>query len=106
MSKEKDRELFEKILKTVNDAKLLTLHDIDEIEPFDILKPVARGLFVDKHRWFETTTDVYKIAGFFMGICGASQCYSENSSWEDLGVETVAFEMKEVKTITYEPTTE
>lgn len=62
---------------------------------------VSNGLNTDKHRWYEITTSVYRINNNFIGIEGASQCYSEEMSFTDCCVDAEAFEMEEVKTVTY-----
>lgn len=65
-------------------------------------KPIAFDLDVDKHRWYEVATTVYQVGDIYFGIRGATQMYSESSSWDDLGVDWRVFEMKEVQTVTYE----
>lgn len=99
-----NRESLEKLIQEINNSNLPSLHHLEDCDFFDEADPklVAEGLGVDKHRWYETTTNVYQVGDLFLGVCGASQLYSESSGWEDLCIETVAFEMKAVQTTTYE----
>lgn len=63
---------------------------------------IQSNLDVDKHRWYENSTTVYKISDKLLGVRGATQMHSESSSFDDLCVNWKFFEMKEVQTITYE----
>jgi hypothetical protein len=66
---------------------------------------VKSGLDVEKHRWYETSTTVYKVIcddGIkFLGINCATGLFSESSSWEDLYCSYDFFEMEEIKIISY-----
>ena len=98
------RQEFEAIIKEVNEAKCCSVHAVEEeCNLFFKAKPkcVKEGLDVDKHRWYEITTNVYAIDEWFLGIRGPSDLFSESSSFDDLYVETAAIEMKEVQTVTY-----
>lgn len=61
------------------------------------------NLDLDKHRWYEIATNVYQVGDIYFGVRGATQMYSESSSWDDLCVVWEVFQMKAVETITYEP---
>ncbi len=63
---------------------------------------VAIWLDLDEHRHYEKETIVYKCEDWFVGIHGVSKLYSEESSYEDIGENCTAFEMKEVPTVTYQ----
>ena len=98
------RQEFEAIIKEINDAKCNSVHSVeDECELFakGDYKCVKEGLNVDKHRWYENSTNVYAVGEWFLGVCGPSDLFSESSSFEDLFVDTVAFEMEEVQSVTY-----
>lgn len=100
MSKEK----LLKIIDEINNAKLPTIHFIeDKIDVFHRANPklIKENLDIDEHRWYKISTSVYKIGDWFLGIRGASKSYSEMTFWEDLCVETVAFEMEEIPSVTY-----
>jgi len=98
------RQEFEAIVKEVNEAKCYSVYQVEDVcTLFIAAKPklVAKGLDVDKHRWYEITTDVYKIGEWFIGICGASDLFSEQMSYSDAEIETIAFEMEEVPSVSY-----
>ena len=98
------REKFEKIIKEINDAEAESIYQVeDDCDSFYEAKPqlLKNDLDKDEHRWYEITTNVYKIGEWFLGIRGASKLYSENSAWSDLCVSTIAFEMEEVPSVTY-----
>lgn len=99
-----EREKFEEIIQEINDAKAESIHHVlDVCNSFYKATPqlVKSGLDKEEHRWYEITTSVYKLGEWFLGIRGASKLYSESSSWSDLLVDTVAFEMEEVPSVTY-----
>lgn len=64
-------------------------------------KGVTGGLNINKHRWYETSIDVYKINNGFIGIYSVTQCYSEQSSIEDMYHYLQFYEMEEEKIISY-----
>jgi hypothetical protein len=93
---------FKEIMKAINDSKYTSLWDADEYLEYDLkIKPCEEGLNIDKRRWYEISTSVYQISDRFLGVRGLSQCYSEMSSAEDCMCTSEAFEMEEVKTVTY-----
>lgn len=70
----------------------------NELEKLDF---IDSGLDVDKHRWYETSITVYKHEEGFMGIRFVTDQFSEQSSMGDHFWTLKAFEMEEVKTVTY-----
>lgn len=82
------------VIEKVNSAKYLSLFDFKE--DFD-LEIVASGLYVDKQRWYETSTEVYKCEDGFVGVSGVSQVYS------DCERECFAEEFEPKQVITYVP---
>lgn len=77
--------------------------DIYEIwESFDP-QVVESDLDIDKHRWYEISTIAYQFGDNYLGVRGATQMYSEQSSWSDLCVDWEVFEMKTIQITTYEP---
>jgi len=100
------KELIEKL----NNLKI-TQKSIDWLEdiPEDIYEEyfenndiVEYDLDIDKHRWYELSTDVYEINGKYLGIRHIAQLYSEMSSCEDIFHTLEFFEMKQIITVTYE----
>ena len=101
-----NREEFEKIIEEINNAKHFSVHCLeDTCDLFYEAKPesVAKGLNVDKHRWYEITTDVYKIGEWFLGVRGVSSLFSESMDYSDVEIACTAFEMEEIQITSYQP---
>lgn len=64
---------------------------------------VVRDLNLDRARWYEISTNVYKCEDGFVGVTGVSNLYSEMMSWSDCDCKCVAEEYKQVPTVTYVP---
>lgn len=88
------------VIEKVNNAKYLSLFDVEE--DFD-LEIVASGLYVDKQRWYETSTEVYKCEDGFVGVSGVSQVYSDYMDCSDCERECFAEEFEPKQVITYVP---
>lgn len=58
------------VIEKANNAKYRSLFDFEEDFSLEI---VASGLYVDKRRWYETSTEVYKCEDGFVGVTGISQ---------------------------------
>jgi len=99
-----NRQEFEAIIKEINEAKCLSVHEVEDVcQLFCAAKPecVAKALNVDKHRWYEISTNVYKIDEWFLGVRGASDLFSEEMGWDDADVKSTAFEMERIPSYTY-----
>ena len=92
----KVKELVEK----VNNAKYRSLFDFEEDFNLEI---VASELYVDKHRWYETSTTVYECEDGFVGVSGISQMYSDYMDYDDCECECFAEEFEPKQVITYVP---
>lgn len=101
---------FNELLKTLNDAQIVQNHiDCTEDIPEDICNKyfenkyyvVTDGLYVDKHRHYETTICVLKIFDKLLGIQHISNMYSEMSSVSDIYFTLKFFEMEEIQSVTY-----
>lgn len=88
------------VIEKVNNAKYQSLFDFKE--DFD-LEIVASGLYVDKQRWYETSTEVYKCEDGFVGVSGVSQIYSDYMDFSDCECECFAEEFEPKQVITYVP---
>lgn len=88
------------VIEKVNSTKYWSLYSFEE--DFD-LEMVASGLYVDKLRWFETSTSVYKCEDGFVGVNGVTQTYSEMMDYSDCLCECFAEEFEPKQTITYVP---
>ena len=94
------------LIDAVNNAKIKGLPWLadgafDGVEVFSGLKPVAKGLNPDEHRWYWISTDVYEIDGAFIGVAGVSSLKSESMGFDDCEIYCEAFEMVPVQTTTY-----
>ena len=87
----------------VNENEFWCLNDLDnsDLEEIKDVIMVDEGLFLDKHRWYSTAVDVYKLEDGFVGVWGVNDVYSEWSYVEDLNIKCGASEMIEVPTVTY-----
>lgn len=94
----------------LNNSKIIQKEWLDEFEFkdsemqefFDSSEKLKDSIDVDKHRWYETSTTVYRGPdGELFGINSITQLYSENSSLIDIYRSLKAFEMEEIKTIDY-----
>ena len=102
---EKNKELVDHL----NNLKILQTSSWDENIPEEIWdkyfknkhEEVKTGLNVDKHRWYEVSTTVIHINDGFIGIHSVTNCFSEQSSIEDMYHHLEFFEMKEVSQPTY-----
>lgn len=101
---------LQELINKIKEAKVLQTEYADEQEfgeeidkELNKLPVVASGLDVDKHRWYETSITVYKHEEGFLGIRFITDQFSEMSSMEDHYWTLPAFEMQEVKTVTYIP---
>ena len=74
----------------------------DHFEDTTKWEEVDSGLNVDKHRWYELSTTVYKIYGRYLGVRHVGDVFSEQMSYSDVGHNYSFNEMKPVSTITYE----
>jgi hypothetical protein len=64
---------------------------------------VASNLYVDSHRWYETSTSVYKCSDGYVGVNGVSQLFSENMGYSDVDCTCIAEEFVPVQSIVYKP---
>lgn len=93
---------LEEVRDIVNKGEYDSMWDVDEYLEYELkIKACEEGLDVDKHRWYETSINVYPIGDRFLGVRGLSQCYSEMSSPSDCCCKSEAFEMEEISTVSY-----
>lgn len=68
----------------------------------DKYKTIDSGLFIDKHRWYETSIEVFKInEEGFIGVCSITDCFSEQMSIGDCSHRLKFYEMEEIMQPTY-----
>lgn len=105
------KEKFNELLKQLQAENLLDhgywQEDIPEViwdNHFEEnnYEEIAKGLDVDKRRWYQKSTSVIKIYGRFLGIRIVDEVYSESMGVADIESNLEFFEMKEVPSVTYE----
>lgn len=65
------------------------------------VEQIACNLNVDRHRWYEIITDIYKCEDGYVGVTGLGKMYSEMMAPSDCDVHCCASEYEPVQTITY-----
>lgn len=95
----KVKELIEKI----NSAdECYSIFDAEDMIEGDY-KRIQKDLDIDRHRWCEISTSVYKLEDGLVGIRGASCLYSEMMTFSDANVHCTAEEYEEITVISYRP---
>lgn len=89
-------------IKKINSEKCYSIWDAEECLEGDY-KLVDRDLEPERHRWHETSVNVYKLDDGYIGIWGLSNIYSELSTAEDFEIQCEADEYEEVQIISYQP---
>ena len=90
----------QEVIDAVNSNKYWSIYDFEE--EF-CLKAVERDLHIERDRWFEVSTVVYRCEDGYVGVSGVTTLYSEMMSWDDCYCPCIAKEYRPVQTITYEP---
>ena len=90
------------LIELINESLLYSLYDARNILSKHKIPQVAHELNIDRHRWYEIATDVYKCEDGFVGITGVSCLYSEGMMYMDCNTLCIAEEYKEVVKVTYE----
>lgn len=88
------------VIEKVNSESFWSLFDFEE--NFD-LRCVASDLNVDRHRWYELSTNVYECDDGFVGVSGIAECYSEMMSPVDCGCSCFAEQYVPIETVQYVP---
>ena len=84
-----------------NEDELYHNSDAEELLNEHNIEQIAYGLNVDRHRWYEIITDIYKCEDGYVGITGVGKIYSEMMSSSDCDVHCYAEEYEPIQTITY-----
>jgi hypothetical protein len=97
---------FDELLEKLNGLKIIQKSiDWQEDIPEDIFNDtfnlVDSELDVDKHRWYETSVEVYKVFDRFLGVQSITDVFSEQSEVGDMYHTIKFFEMKPIQTTTY-----
>ena len=97
------------LVEYLNNLKIAQTSSWDENIPEDVwneyfknkYESVEVGLDVDKHRWYELSTEVLSINDGFIGVHSVTDTFSEQSSIEDMYHHLEFFEMEEIKVTSY-----
>lgn len=98
---------MKEVIKELNNLKILQRSsDYQEDLPEEYYEKyfqnlIQAGLDVDKHRWYETSVDVYEWEGEYFGIKHISDQYSESSSIVDHYHTLCFMEMEQKVIITF-----
>lgn len=90
------------LIDLINNGCFYSLYDAEDIIPEEV-QCVAKGLEIDKHRWYSTCVNVYACEDGYAGIRGVNDLYSDNMDYSDCDCCCEASEYEEVTTITYKP---
>ena len=94
----------QELIDYVNSNEFYSVYEFENSltdKQFKELKTVSEDIDVDRHRWYEISTTVYKVEDGYVGIRGISQIYSEYMSDKDCDYLCEASEYEEVQTISY-----
>ena len=99
-----DRKQFEEMLKEFQAEQTYRGDDTETFAKYEKeLKLVASGLSVDKHRWYETSTTVYAVGEWYLGLNEVTDVFSEQMGISDCEVTSNFFEMEAQQSTTYVP---
>ena len=93
----------QKLIDYVNSNGFYSMYDFEDslTDRESELEIVSEDIDVDRHRWYEISTTVYKVEDGYVGIRGISQIYSEYMRDKDCDYLCKASEYEEVQTISY-----
>lgn len=89
-------------IKKISFNQCYSIWDAEEYLEGDY-KLVARDLEIARHRWHETSVNVYKLDDGYIGIWGLSKIYSELGTADDFKIQCEVDEYEEVQIISYQP---
>ena len=91
------------IIEKINNGDFTSVWEAEDEVLDNTVEKVASGLEKDSHRWFDVSTNIYKLEDGFIGITGVTELKSEYIVWSDCGYYTTACEYEEYTTISYRP---
>ena len=62
---------------------------------------VPKSINIDKYRWYEVSTTIYKVEDGYVGVRGVTHLYSEGMTYSDCDYLCEASEYEEVQTVSY-----
>jgi hypothetical protein len=90
-----------KDIDEVNISKYLSLWEAGEDLEARGYSKVAENIDLDRHRWYELSTSIFKYEENYIGIRGVSNIYSESMAYDDVCYSTEAFEVELIPSVTY-----
>ena len=94
------------LIDYVNSIDFCSLWDMEDSLCYDFLNKelpqrVAEKLEIEKKKWYEISTSVYKLENGFVGVRGVSTIYSEYMDAVNCGFRCTASEYQEIPSVTY-----
>ncbi len=102
-------ESLKEIVKELNELLITQKHSewMEDLptevyeKHFKEFKWLSDGLFIDTHRWYETSVSVVEIYGKPLGVKHITNLFSEQSTHEDCFVTIEFYEMEEITIPSY-----
>ena len=94
----------QELIDYVNSNEFHSVYEFEDSltkEQFKELKIVSESIDVDRHRWYEVSTTIYKVEDGYVGVRGVTHLYGEDMTYSDCGYLYKASEYEEVQTISY-----
>lgn len=92
----------EEVIKLINEQdELYSLSYAEELLSKHGVEQVMYGLDLEKHRWYEISTDVYQCEDGFVGVTGLGTMFSDMMLPSDCDVHCFAEEYEPVQVVAY-----
>ena len=94
----------QELIDYVNSNRFYSLYEFENSltdRQFKELKIIPKSLNVDRHRWYEVSTTIFKVEDGYVGVRGVTYLYSEGMMYSDCDYLCEASEYEEVQTISY-----
>ena len=93
----------QKLIDYVNSNGFYSMYDFEDslTDRESELEIVSEDIDVDRHRWYEVSTTIYKVEDGYVGVRGVTYLYSEDMTYSDCDYLCKASEYEEVQTISY-----
>ena len=94
----KVKELIDKVNSTTN------CYSIHHAEDFiKKINKVASDIYVEKHKWYNISTNIYRLEDGFVGITRPSMLKSKSIIWSDCDYTCIVEEYESVYKLIYQP---
>ena len=88
------------LVDQINAAKLKTPHGVSDEIDMDGVKELET-IDLDSHRWYNMGTVVFSVGDEFFGVHGPVELKSESMGFSDIEYTCEAFEMEQIRSVTY-----